>query len=157
MGFLTDNITLPYPSPHACPPRGIRRGETRDLLSFYNCYPYTFGMITHHSEDFINEMKQRLTAERDQLRARLGAHSHLDHGDFVATAPEYARHEEENAMEAAEQVALEGITEAEEARLKEIEAALGRIEAGTYGVTREGELIPEARLRANPAATTVVK
>lgn len=112
--------------------------------------------MSSHSEEFIAEMRQRLTAERDQLRSRLGSHAHSDHGDFVATAPEYARHEEENAMEAAEQVALEGITEAEEARLKEIEAALGRIESGTYGLTAAGELIPEARLRANPAATTLV-
>lgn len=114
-------------------------------------------MTTQHAEEFIAEMRERLTSERDQLLTRLGHHAHQDHGDFVATAPEYARDEEENAMEAADQVALEGITESEEARLKELQAALGRIESGTYGVTRDGELIPEARLRANPAATTTVK
>lgn len=113
-------------------------------------------MTTQHSPEFINAMKARLSTERDQLRSRLGEHAHLDHGDFVATAPEYARDEEENAMEAADQVALEGITETEEARLKEIEAALARIAAGTYGVTRDGQLIPEARLTANPAAVSLV-
>jgi RNA polymerase-binding transcription factor DksA len=113
-------------------------------------------MTTHHSQGFIAEMKERLAAEHDQLRSRLGQHAHLDHGDFVATAPEYARDEEENAMEAADQVALEGITETEEARLKEIEAALARIAAGTYGVTSDGQFIPEARLQANPAAVSLV-
>ena len=113
-------------------------------------------MTTQHSPQFVAEMRQRLEDEREQLKSRLTQHAHSDHGDFVATAPEYARDEEENAMEAADQVALEGITETEETRLKEIEAALARIEAGTYGITKDGELIPEARLRANPAATTNV-
>lgn len=113
-------------------------------------------MTASHSQEFINEMKARLEAERGELRARLDGHAHKDHGDYVATAPEYARHEEENAMEAADQVALEGITEAEETRLKEVEAALARMEAGSFGLTESGELIPEARLRANPAATGLV-
>lgn len=114
-------------------------------------------MPTQHSEEFIAEMRQRLETERQQLLSRLGGHAHLEHGDYVGTAPEYERHDEENAMESADQVTIEGITEAEESRLKEVAAALGRIEAGTYGVTRAGELIPEGRLRANPAATTVVR
>ena len=113
-------------------------------------------MTTHHSEDFITEMRERLLQERGELLARLGQHAHLEHGDYVGTAPEYERHEEENAMESADQVTIEGITEAEEARLKEVEKALGRIEAGTYGITASGDLIPEGRLRANPAATTLV-
>jgi DnaK suppressor protein len=111
---------------------------------------------THHSDTFIAEMKQRLEAERDQLHSRLGAHAHLEHGDYVANAPEYERNHEENAMESADHVAIEGITEAEEARLKEVKAALARIEAGTYGMTAKGEMIPEGRLLANPAATTLV-
>lgn len=113
-------------------------------------------MTTQHSQEFINEMKERLETERGELRARLDGHAHKNHGDYVATAPEYARHEEENAMEAADQVALEGITETEEARLKEVEAALARIGAGSFGITESGELIPEARLRANPAAVSLV-
>ena len=114
-------------------------------------------MTTTHSAEFITQMKTRLAEERDQLRSRLGGHAHLEHGDYVGTAPQYERHEEENAMESADQVAIEGITEAEEARLKEVEAALARIEGGTYGMTRDGEMIPESRLLANPAATTVVR
>jgi len=113
-------------------------------------------MPANHSSEFISQMKARLETERDQLLARLGAHAHLEHGDYVGTAPEYERHDEENAMESADQVTIEGITEAEEARLKEVEKALARIEAGTYGVTADGQLIPEGRLLANPAATTLV-
>lgn len=125
-------------------------------MADFTFLPYTGTMPTQHSDEFIAQMRQRLEAERGQLRSRLGEHAHLDHGDFVATAPEYARDDEENAMEAADQVALQGITEAEESRLKEVEAALGRIEAGTWGITAKGELIPESRLLANPAATTIV-
>ena len=114
-------------------------------------------MTPQHSAEFIADMKQRLAVERDELLSRLGKHAHIEHGDYVGTAPEYERHDEENAMESADQVTIEGITEAEEARLKEVEAALNRIEIGTYGVTAAGELIPEGRLKANPAATTIVK
>lgn len=42
-------------------------------------------------------------------------------------------------------------------RLAEIDAALARIEAGTYGTCSVGgESISEDRLRANPAATTCI-
>lgn len=44
-----------------------------------------------------------------------------------------------------------------EAQYDLVLAALGRIDAGTYGVcTVSGELIEEERLRANPAATTCI-
>ncbi len=41
--------------------------------------------------------------------------------------------------------------------LSEIEAALGRIDAGNYGICEKtGKPIPVARLRANPIARTLV-
>lgn len=109
-----------------------------------------------HSSEFIAEMKERLETERANILERLQKHSHKEHGDYTANPPEYERHEEVNAMESADQAALEGITEAEETRLREIERALDRIAQGTYGVTADGSTIPEARLRANPAATTTI-
>ncbi|MCE9643803.1 TraR/DksA family transcriptional regulator [Candidatus Parcubacteria bacterium] len=48
-----------------------------------------------------------------------------------------------------------GIVKQLEIRYNEIKEALKRIEEGTYGVCRvSGEPIEEARLEANPAATT---
>ena len=109
-----------------------------------------------HSEAFIKEMEQALTDEKGKLEAQLKSHARQEHGDYQANHPEYGRNEEENADEVADFIVANATTEAEEARLKNINAALDRIADGTYGVTKEGELIPEARLRANPAATTVV-
>lgn len=44
-----------------------------------------------------------------------------------------------------------------EAELAEINAAIGRIESGTYGICEKtGDTIPVARLRAFPTARTVV-
>lgn len=109
-----------------------------------------------HSADFIAEMKAALETEREALLHKLGQHARREHGDMQATYPEYGRNQEENADEIADFIATNAVTEAEEAHLKAIEAALQRIEDGTYGVTADGETIPEARLRANPAATTTI-
>lgn len=106
---------------------------------------------------FLDEMKQRLVAERAQLRQRLGHEAHQEHGNYQANMPDYGRNDEENAMEVADYTANAATTEAEESRLKEVEAALQRITQGTYGRTLDGQSIPEERLRANPAATTIVK
>lgn len=52
----------------------------------------------------------------------------------------------------------EGITSALEERLKNVNDALARIAAGTYGIcTASGEQIPTERLLANPAAETCVE
>tara|TARA_Y100000310_G_scaffold316577_1_gene368468 strand:+ start:37 stop:387 length:351 start_codon:yes stop_codon:yes gene_type:complete len=115
--------------------------------------------MTHsspHTEAFINEMKEKLEGEQASLRKALESHSRKEHGDFQADHPDYGRSEEENADEVADYIATTATTEAEEVRLKNIVAALVRIESGTYGMTADGQQIPEARLRANPAATTIV-
>lgn len=109
-----------------------------------------------HPQAFIDEMKAKLLAEQAELQQRLGGHSHQEHGDFQADYPKYGRSDEENADEVAEFLTTKATTEAEGTRLKELTAALERIAANTYGVTSDGSLISEARLRANPAATTII-
>lgn len=111
---------------------------------------------THHSEAFIKEMKEKLLLEQSALQQRLSGHARKEGGDFQATYPEYGRSDEDNADEVAEFIATTATTEAEEKRLEEVTVALERIIAGTYGITATGELISEPRLRANPAATTVI-
>jgi len=113
--------------------------------------------MANHSPDFIAEMKTKLTQERDQLAARLKTMAHESGGENQANFPDYGRSEEDNATEIGDYVATAATEEAIEDRLHNIEAALERIEAGTYGLTSDGELIPEERLRANPSATTIVK
>lgn len=106
-----------------------------------------------HTAKFIAEMKQRLEAERDELKNRLTANRSTIN-PHSATYPDYGRSDEENATETADFVAQQATTDAEGNRLGEVEAALQRITDGTYGVDQSGQPIPEARLRANPAATT---
>src|SRR5687767_7391557 len=114
-----------------------------------------------HSSEFIAEMKKRLIEERTTLQQDLTSLAHTKgtpgSENYEANFPEYGRNDEENVTETADFLALQSTTETLEERLKEIEAALQRIEAGTYGITETGELIPEERLQANPAAADVVK
>lgn len=98
-----------------------------------------------HTQDFIEEMKARLEEEQASLK-----------GEFIEEAPDYGRSEEDNATEVADSEALTAASSSAKLRLEEIEAALSRIASGTYGVTEDGVEISEARLRANPAATTVI-
>ena len=110
-----------------------------------------------HSHEFIEEMKQRLLEEKKQLSKGLDNLAHKENGDFQANFPEYGRNEEENVTEMADYAALNATTEAAETRLKEVDDALRSIAEGTYGVTKNGEMIPEDRLRANPAANTLAQ
>ena len=112
---------------------------------------------TSHTLEFIEEMRKSLTQEREQLTAELGKRANESEGDFQAKYPEYGRNEEENVTEIADYQAIAATTEQSEDRLKEIEEAFERIEENTYGITKDGQFIPEARLRANPAATTLVQ
>ncbi len=113
--------------------------------------------MPEHSPEFTTKMKERLLAEQALLKKELGtlAEPSAEEG-YVARMPDYGRSEEDNATEVADYVAAAAVTKATEQRLAEVEAALARIEAGKYGVSDDGQLIPEARLKANPAATTLV-
>ncbi len=110
-----------------------------------------------HNEQFVAEMSQKLEEEQAQLEAELKQIAHKSNGDYQSNVPEYGRQDEENASEVADFEAANATTEAIETRLKEVQKALKSIEKGTYGVTEDGEEIPEERLRANPAATTLIK
>ena len=111
-----------------------------------------------HSEAFIAQMKEQLEKEQAELSGELGEISESSKaGESHPKHIEYGRDEESNAMEVGDQETNEAVMNATSARLGEIELALQRIEAGTYGMDENGEMIPEARLRANPAASTNVK
>lgn len=112
--------------------------------------------MSHLSPSFIADMKQKLLEQRAMLRRELGliAQNTPDE-EYQAKFADYGRDDESNAQEMADYVASAETTRVAEEQLKATEAALKRIEAGTYGTTDQGETIPEARLRANPAATTL--
>jgi len=104
-------------------------------------------MPKQHTKEFITEMKIRLEAEKKRLKRELGQTS-----DF----PEYGRSDEDNATEIADYQATASASNAIIERLRNVQTALDRINDGTYGITDNGETIPEERLRANPAATTII-
>jgi DnaK suppressor protein len=64
----------------------------------------------------------------------------------------------EQAVDLADDEALERIDDVLRAEAKAIRAALARIEAGTYGTCANcGETIPPERLEAQPVATRCIK
>jgi DnaK suppressor protein len=107
---------------------------------------YTASM-TQHNPAFIEEMKKWLEADKEHLQQELA------HKGF----PEYGRNDEDNATEIADYESTLAAQNVLQERLKNVLAALQRIEDGTYGVTASGALIPESRLKANPAATSKVE
>ena len=90
-------------------------------------------------------MKQQLLQEKRSIK-----------GEHIDVFPEYGRSDEENVTEAADREDRVASSSAASSRLEEVQAALDRIESNTYGITEDGEVIPEERLRANPAATTII-
>lgn len=102
----------------------------------------------HHSPEFIQEMNLQLKAEKDHLEQELRA--------LGSEFPEYGRNEEDNATEIADYQATSATESTLEEHLRNVTEALNRIKIGTYGITEDGQIIPEKRLRANPAATTII-
>ena len=110
-----------------------------------------------HTDEFISEMRGVLEQEEGRLKAELKAISHKHGADTEADFPNYGRNDEDNATEIADYQALSSTATVIEERLKSVQGALERIKVGTYGLTADGKKIPVARLRANPAADTLVK
>jgi RNA polymerase-binding protein DksA len=100
----------------------------------------------------------RSEAEAEEIRARLIQHK-AELQKRISTIHEHARDplEQDSAEQAAQlgNVAVVSALEAEAVQqIAEIEAALQRLEAGTYGVCVTcGEPIGEGRLKVRPAAT----
>lgn|SRR5690554_5160507 len=94
------------------------------------------------SEALRSSARAQLEAERDSLRRQLAELTGLDadtnFADFGAVA--------------AEQGEARALAESLRAMLTEVEHALAKLDAGTYGTCEEcGEPIAEARLEAMPA------
>lgn len=112
-----------------------------------------------HTEEFKNillEEKARLTGELSEV----GHKNPEISGDWEPSAPDLNNPSADPNDVADSIEAFEGNAAIEvelEARMLEIDTALARIEAGTFGTCRIcGEAIEEARLKANPAAPTCI-
>jgi len=111
----------------------------------------------------INENKVKLLEEKARLEKELAGVGHKNpeiKGDWEPSAPDLNNPAADPNDVADSIEAFEGNSAIEvelEARLLEVDSALMRIEAGTYGICRIcGMEIEDARLHANPAAPTCI-
>lgn len=99
------------------------------------------------SQDFIEEMKAKLLAEKDRLTADVAG---------MSEHTELGREFDENAQEVELDDLNTDMRGRMQADLGKIEKALAKIEAGTYGTADDGQEIPEDRLKAIPWADQVI-
>ena len=109
------------------------------------------------------ETMAQLRAELEREKARLerelqAVATRNDDGVWEARAPEdIGNRVDENATEAEEMTDAVALVQTLATQLRDVEDALARMDAGTYGVCEKtGRPIPVERLRAYPAARTVV-
>ncbi len=107
----------------------------------------------------MDEARRRLERERDQALARL-ADLTGDHEAIVAASVDTNaddEHDPEGATIAFERSQVGAVIGQAERQLAEVEAALARIEDGSYGTCAVcGRPVPPARLAARPTARTCV-
>ncbi len=104
--------------------------------------------------------RERLEALRADALARLAGlgEAHGDVVDAARGANVDDEHDPEGATIAFERAQLEALAADTRRRLDEVDAALARLAAGTYGLCEVGgEPLDEARLDARPTARTCVR
>lgn len=111
----------------------------------------------------IPELKSMLLEEKARLEGEISGVGHRNPdipGDWEPSAPNLNNPAADPNDVADSIEAFEGNAAIEvelEARLLEVDTALARIEAGTYGICHVcGSAIEDARLHANPAAPTCI-
>lgn len=117
-------------------------------------------MHEHFSEEFIEEMKELLMTEKANAEKELGKFAHRNpnvQGDFDADFPEYGDEDDDNVQEVQQYAVNKALEETLEKKLRDVNAALKRIDEGTYGICKyTGEPINERRLRARPTSSSSV-
>ena len=111
-----------------------------------------------------SEFKNIHLAEKSRIEGELSGIAHKNpeiKGDWEPSAPDLNNPtaDPNDVADSIEEFEGHAAVEVElEARLMEIDTALARIEAGTYGLCRVCKKeIEEARLHANPAANTCIE
>lgn len=115
--------------------------------------------MEHLSSEEQEELRAALYAEKDSLEEELASYGKKVGGDWQGAASGFESEEADDidAADKMEELAVNvPLVEELESRHKEITSALKRMEDGTYGITESGDPIDVKRLRANPAATTLV-
>jgi RNA polymerase-binding transcription factor DksA len=115
--------------------------------------------MSHLSEEELSDFRANLEAERDSIDEELAAHGRKVGSDWEGRSTSKGEESDptdsaDNIEELATNVPL---VEELEARRREIDKAIVKMEKGTYGVCDVCKAeIPLDRLEANPAAVTCV-
>ena len=110
----------------------------------------TAAQITHFQKK-LSEEKVRLEEELVLLGKKVGE------GEYKTTLNDMGSDEDEAASEVEEYVDNLSVEANLEEQLQEVNAALGRIEAGTYGICEvSGQEIAIERLEAYPSARKAI-
>ena len=108
----------------------------------------------------LNEFKEALEARKKEVLSQLGNISTKDKGsedDFTADFPQYGDSMEDSVGEVADYIKNLSVEKELEKELHSTEAALKRIEDGTYGVCAYcGNEIEIERLKIRPASNSCV-
>lgn len=116
-------------------------------------------VLKRYSDEELNEFKviieEKLEQAKENLSMLLEAFSN-DANDLGDTSPTFKILEEGSSVQSKEENA--NMASRQQKFIKDLEAALVRIENKTYGICRiSGELIPKERLRLVPHATLTVE
>ncbi len=123
------------------------------FLSPRQCYNKTI-----MDQNTLNQLKTALEQEKKSLTEELQSIAEPDKhlkGDWDAKYTDMGNEWDDNAQEVTEYATRVPLEHKLELRLLEVNAALAKIDHGTYGICEIcGEAIPVERLTANPAART---
>ncbi len=110
---------------------------------------------------FLDQIKQKLEAERQKIVAMLEKHGVKNPDDPAEYDPKYTDigdEEEDNAHEIEEFQVTMNTEELLETKLRDIDAALARLADGTYGICKyTNEPIEKERLLARPTSTASLR
>jgi DnaK suppressor protein len=106
----------------------------------------------------LDEARERLVAERDQIRRSLGLVEEDARQDHEAEAGEGQLDQGDAAQTLTAEYTGDAVAESLRDRLERIGRALRRVDDGTWGRSvRSGVPIPPERLEADPAAELTVE
>ncbi len=108
-----------------------------------------------------NEFKLMLEKKAQELKNALADFTFSNpqaKNDYISTMPDYGDCEDDNAREVSEYIDRKAVEGTLEKELQDVEGALKRIVAGTYGVCKYCEQdIDEDRLKIRPTSSACVE
>ncbi|WP_237049337.1 hypothetical protein [Lentibacillus amyloliquefaciens] len=110
------------------------------------------------SNEKLNDFKKRLMEMKKSIESDLESEDETSPNEATGDLADYDNHPGDLGTEQFEQERDAGLDMVRKERLDEIEAALERVENGTYGISeKSGKPIPEERLEAEPTARNRVE